>query len=82
MYGEDAGEDSPADGRAVVSPKENDDDPFRVGDEEDEEVVDERHQSHGSEESRQWEQARQVDSTQPKYGVAGAEFENVWGREE
>lgn len=35
---------------------------------------------HNSEESRQWEQAREADIVQqPQYGVTGEEFENVWG---
>jgi hypothetical protein len=89
-YGENAGEDiregfEPTDGADVVDPKEDDEGTFRVGDEEDEDDdgdEDEGHKGHSSEESRQWAQAREADSTQqPKYGVAGAEFENIWGGE-
>lgn len=63
---------------AVVGPTEEDQDEFRVGEDEDSEQVE--YAKHNSEESRQWDQAREADIVQqPQYGVTGEEFENVWG---
>jgi hypothetical protein len=73
-YGEDTGEDiregyEPADDAAVVDPKD-DEDEFRVGDDEEPE---------DSEESRHWRQSREAEVVlKPKYGLDGEAFENVW----
>jgi hypothetical protein len=73
-YGEDTGEDiregyEPADDAAVVDPKD-DEDEFRVGDDEEPE---------DSEESRHWRQLREPEVVlKPKYGLDGEAFENVW----
>jgi hypothetical protein len=56
----------------VVDPKvDEEDDEFRVGDDEEPE---------DSEESRQWKEAREPDVIlKPKYGLEGEDFENIWG---
>jgi hypothetical protein len=74
-YGKDTGEDiregyEPRDDVAVVTPKNDENEPFAVGDDEDQDE---------SEESRHWKQAKEPEvMLKPKYGVEGEAFENVW----
>jgi hypothetical protein len=71
-YGKGTGEDiregyEPTDDVAVVDPKED-------------EGVEEGRRADDSEESRQWNEAREpAVALQPKYGLDGEAFENVWG---
>jgi hypothetical protein len=77
-YGKGTGEDiregyEPTDDVAAVDPKEDE------GVEEGQDV-EERHSADDSEESRQWNEAREPAVVlQPKYGLDGEAFENVWG---
>jgi len=60
----------------VVDPKDNDSDRFKIGDGDEDDRED-------PEEARQWKQAREPAlQLQPKYGLDGEAFENVWGDSE
>lgn len=64
----------PNDSSAVVDPKEEDDQEFAIGEN------DQEGESPGAEESRAWKQEDKPEVTlKPKYGVEGEEFDNVWG---
>jgi hypothetical protein len=74
-YGKNTGEDiregyEPTDDIAVVDPKVNDENEFIVGEDED---------PAESEETSHWKQANVPEALlQPKYGLDGEAFENVW----
>lgn len=76
-YGEDIGEDiregyEPPDEVAVEDPKDGESGQFAIGDDED------GPSRHDSEESRQWQQAKEPEVLlKPKYGLEGEE-ENPW----
>ena len=76
-YGQDTGEDiregyEPTDEIAVDNTKDDEAEQYTVGGDDD------RLNRHDSEESRQWQQAREPGVIlTPKYGLEGEEFENV-----
>ncbi|KAH6663498.1 organic solute transporter Ostalpha-domain-containing protein [Halenospora varia] len=77
-YGENIGEDiregyEPADESAMVDPEDNEENnPFAIGDGNDEQE--------NSDESQHWNQSKEPEAfLQPKYGLEGEAFENVWG---
>jgi hypothetical protein len=77
-YGQDIGEDiregyEPTDEVVVDNIKDDEAEQFTVGEDDD------GPSRHDSEESRQWQQAREPGVVlTPKYGLEGEEFENVW----
>ena len=74
-YGQNTGEDiregyEPEGGAAVMTPGNDENEPFAMGDDEDQGE---------SEESRHWKQATEPEVLlKPKYGVEGETYENVW----
>lgn len=77
-YGENIGEDiregyEPADESAMVDPEDiEENNPFAIGDGNDEQE--------NSDESQHWNQSKEPEVfLQPKYGLEGEAFENVWG---
>ncbi|KUJ06272.1 DUF300-domain-containing protein [Mollisia scopiformis] len=85
-YGGDIGEDiregyEPLED-AVIEQEDGAADPFSVGDDDDDDD-DDGASPNGSEESKQWSQAKESSVLlQPKYGIDGEAFENVWGAAE
>ncbi|KAH8648764.1 organic solute transporter Ostalpha-domain-containing protein [Tricladium varicosporioides] len=76
-YGENIGEDihegyEPANGSAVIDPEDIGENPFAIGDGNGEQG--------NSDDSQHWNQSKEPEVLlQPKYGLEGEAFENVWG---